>query len=199
MEADFYTWGVYSHPSCPSTLPPGIPCTHSRAGPGQKPYSPHSTHSTARGEGPLSHVGPKPPGWRCFGAPRERESLPQSQVRSLCSPASPGCTQPPGSACPVLRDASCSPGQHPWRAGPNKTCCSAALQASCRDELREGSRGRVSLEEIRHKEHAPVGGGGGGPGLCSSYRTHRPGVRFAEEGPQQMCLDTCFLALFLGK
>lgn len=95
-------------------------------------------------------------------APRERESLPQSQVRSLCSPASPGCTQPPGSACPVLRNASCSPGQHPWRAGPNKTRCSAALQASCRDELREGSRGRVSLEEIRHKEHAPLGGGWGG-------------------------------------
>ena len=74
-----------------------------------------------------------------------------SQVHTqFGGPASPGCRQPPSSARPAVGNTSCSPGQLPWRAGPNKTLRSAAAVVPCRARVlkvscREGSRDGVSL------------------------------------------------------
>lgn len=64
-------------------------------------------------------------------------------------PASPGCRQPPSFARPAVGNTSCSPGQLPWRAGPNKTLRSAAARVPYRARVlklsfREGSRDGVS-------------------------------------------------------
>lgn len=86
------------------------------------------------------------------------------QVYSFHGPVGPGYMQPPSSACPALQKASCSPGQHPCKAGPNKT-----LLSSCTGHLAEMSLGQAAggggapeggtSRGIRCKENEPLGGG----------------------------------------
>lgn len=154
MEADSVLGVSIPHPSCPPLFPITYHCSSQWSWPQAKAifppfHSPHPQHSLLQEGIDLGVIWtPTAQGGIALEveAPRKNEFLPQSQVCSLCSPASLGCTRPPCSPCPALQKASCSPGQHPHRAGPNKTHHSAAAQAPCRDELREGRRDRVSLE-----------------------------------------------------
>lgn len=120
-------------------------------------------------EGPSSHSDPDHPRIALFLKLKPQGEMspypsPRS-TRSVHSPASPEYTQPPSFTCPALWKTSCSPGQHPCQAGPNKTHHrSAAAQAACRAQAvkmncRKGPGAESLRRRIRCNENAPLGGG----------------------------------------